>query len=258
MPDRHHNRNQEARSPSLTQGVQDALLRWIRQRKYPPGSQLPSVQELVRQFDVSRTVVREALQSLAGLNLIEMRPGLGCFVKRISPELVINADVLASLLGMEALVEVVKARKIIESGIARLAATTATDDDFEEMEEVLRRIRRAAEKNQPMHAITPSFHIAVARATHNRVLEKIVSSFSQLMDSAGILIEDSRAGARYRMQEYESHRLLFEILKQRDPDKMQLAMEEHIEHTLQALRELSPQDSAQDTVEPVNAIQLRT
>lgn len=257
MPDPRMRREQDGRSRNLTQRVQDTLLSWIRTRKYPTGSQLPSVQELVRHFNVSRTVVREALQSLAGLNLIEMRAGLGCFVKRISPELVINADVMASLLGMESLMDVVSARLVIETGIGRLAAVTATEDDFEEMEDILRRIKRASEKNQPMHSITPLFHIALARATHNLVLEKIVSSFNMLMDTAGILIEDSEVGARYRMQEYESHLYLFEVLKERNSDKMALAMEEHIGRTLATLRQIPSHDLPPVTPEPVNAARSR-
>ncbi|HWB97640.1 MAG TPA: GntR family transcriptional regulator, partial [Bryobacteraceae bacterium] len=95
-----------SRPKSLTSDVQDILLGWIRDGKYPPGSQLPSVPELVRQLDVSRTVVREALQALVGMNLVEMQPGRGCYIKSIPSELVVNADVMASLLGIEAIAEV--------------------------------------------------------------------------------------------------------------------------------------------------------
>jgi GntR family transcriptional repressor for pyruvate dehydrogenase complex len=217
-----------ARAQSLTQDVKDILLGWIRDGKYPPGSQLPSVPELVEKLKVSRTVVREALQSLVGMNLIKMRPGLGCFVTSIPSELVVNADVLASLLGIEAITEVVAARRIIEGGVARLAAVTATEEDFEEMEEILRKIERAATKNQPMYSLTPQFHVAVARATHNKVLEKIVSSFNLLMASGGALIERENVGSQYRREEYESHRRLFEALRTRDPEKAQHEMEHHV------------------------------
>ncbi len=227
-----------ARGKSLTQDVQDTLLGWIRDGKYPSGSQLPSVPDLVRHLRVSRTVVREALQALAGMNLIELRPGLGCFVKSVSADLVVNADVLASLLGREAIAEVVAARRVIEAGIARVAAVTATEEDFEEMDEILRKIERAAQKNQPMYAITPQFHIAVARATHNKVLEKIVSSFNLLMASGGALIERDNVGQQYRIAQYESHRHLYEALRTRDPDRVQHAMEEHIGETLEALKNL--------------------
>ena len=219
----------------MTQDVKDVLLGWIRDGKYPPGSQLPSVPELVGKLKVSRTVVREALQSLVGMNLIKMRPGLGCFVNSIPSELVLNADVLASLLGIEAIAEVVAARRIIEGGVARLAATTATEEDFEELEQILLKIERAATRNQPMYSLTPQFHVAIARATHNKVLEKIVSSFNLLMASGGALIERENVGSQYRIEEYESHRRLFEALRTRDPEKAQHEMEHHVGATIDML-----------------------
>jgi GntR family transcriptional regulator, transcriptional repressor for pyruvate dehydrogenase complex len=223
----------------LTEDVKETLLGWIRDGKFPSGSQLPSVPELVRKLEVSRTVIREALQAMVGMSLVEIRPGLGCFVKSVPSDLVVNADVLASLLGMEAIVEVVAARKVIESGVARLAAVTATEEDFEEIEEILRKIERAARRNQPLYSLTPQFHIAVARATHNKVLEKIVSSFNLLMASGGALIEREKLSAEYSLSEYESHRELYEAIRSRDPDHAQHVMESHVMATLDTLKEIS-------------------
>ena len=223
----------------LTEDVKETLLGWIRDGKFPPGSQLPSVPELVRKLEVSRTVIREALQAMVGMSLVEIRPGLGCFVKSVPSDLVVNADVLASLLGMEAIVEVVAARKVIESGVARLAAVTATEEDFEEIEEILRKIERAARRNQPLYSLTPQFHVAVARATHNKVLEKIVSSFNLLMASGGALVEQEKLSVEYSLSEYESHRELYEAIRSRDPDHAQHVMESHVMATLDTLKEIS-------------------
>jgi len=79
---------------------------------------------------------RPALQMMSALNLIEIRPGLGCFVKTVSPEYIINSDVLAILLEKEAILEVIETCKIIESGIAALATERAKPEDFWRMEDV--------------------------------------------------------------------------------------------------------------------------
>ncbi len=226
-------------SRSLTHNVRDTMLGWIRDGKFPAGTQLPSVPDLVRQFQVSRTVVREALQALSGMNLIEIRPGLGCFVKSIPSDLVVNADVLASLLGREAIAEVVAARKVIEGGVARLAAVTATEEDLERLEEILRKIERAARRGQPMYSLTPLFHIAIATATHNQVLEKVVSSFNMVMASGGALIERENKNPDYGMAEYLAHAELFDAIRSRDPERAQRTMEAHVTQTLDALDQLS-------------------
>ncbi len=226
-------------SKSLTQEVKQTLLGWLRDGKYPAGSRLPSVPELVERLGVSRTVVREALQSLVGMSLIEIRPGLGCFVNHIPSELVLNADVIAALLGMDAIAEVVAARRLIEGAVARQVALNAKPEDFEEIEEALRQIERAVGKDRPMFNVTPAFHVAVARATGNKVLEKIVASFHLLMAAGGALIESQSPTQEYRLEEYQSHRRLLEALRTGDPDVAQHAMESHIGQTLSALNEIT-------------------
>ena len=222
-------------SKSLTSDVKNVLLGWIREGRYPPGSQLPSVPELVSKLDVSRTVVREALQALVGMNLVSVRPGVGCFVNSVSPEFIVNCDVVGALLDFDALIEVAIARRAIESSVARMAAIHATEEDFDEIEEALFRIESVARKNKPMYSVTPAFHVAVAKASHNRVLEKVVASFNSLMTSAGEAIERDHIGPGYRTEEFESHRLLLEVLRKRDPDLAQREMEDHITKTVDQL-----------------------
>ena len=226
---------------SLTRDVKDTLLGWIREGSYPAGSQLPSVPELVTRLSVSRTVVREALQSLVGMNLIEMRPGLGCFIKPVSPDMLMNPDLMAALLDMDTLIQVAEARRVIESGVARVAATTATQEDFDELESILFRIERLSKKNQPMYSVTPVFHVAIARATHNPVLEEVVGAFNTLMKQAGAVIEREHVGYAHRLQEYESHRTLLDVLQAGDPEKAGAEMEDHITRTVDALRDIHRQ-----------------
>ncbi len=229
------------KSRTRTTDVKETLLGWIRQGKFPPGSLLPSVPELVTRLGVSRTVIREALQSLVGMNFVEMRPGLGSYVKSVPPDLIVNADVMAALIDIDTLIKVAIARKAIEGAVARLAAIEAAEDDFEEMELILSKIHRLARKNQPMHSLTPEFHVAVAKATHNDVLVGVVSSFNSLMVAAGQVIEREQIGYEYRMGEYESHRELLEVLLARDAARAQVAMEEHIQLTIDALQRVQSQ-----------------
>jgi GntR family transcriptional repressor for pyruvate dehydrogenase complex len=223
------------RTKTRTGDVKEILLDWIRKGKYPPGSQLPSVPELVSRFGVSRTVIREALHSLVGMNFVDMRPGLGCYVRSVPPDLIVNADVMAALIDMDTLIQVAIARKAIEGAVAALAAVHATADDFDAMEYILEKIYRLAKRNQPMYSVTPEFHVAVAKATHNDVLAGVVSSFNLLMAAAGEVIEKEEVGYEYRVGEYQSHRDLLDVFLTRDAVGSQKAMEVHIQKTVEAL-----------------------
>jgi GntR family transcriptional repressor for pyruvate dehydrogenase complex len=208
------------------------MLGWLRDGTLKPGDKMPSQSELVEQVGVSRTGVREALQMMAVLGLIEIRPGLGCFVKAVSPELIIHADVLSVLLEREAVIQVIESRKIIEAGTAALASERGTAEDFWRIEDVLTRIDRAIQRNESVASASAEFHCTIAMATHNEVLTKLVRSFYNLMSRAGWLLEArAEQQLQFKRHELQSHRLLYEVIRQRDPQRAREAMVAHIEYS---------------------------
>lgn len=217
---------------SLSTQTLDQLMGWLKDGTFKSGSKLPSQNELVERFGVSRTGIREALQMMAVLNLIEIKPGLGCFVKRISPEYIIRADVLSILLDKESVMAVIEARKLVESGIAALATERALPEDYWRVEDVLIAFDRCIQKNESVATIATEFHCAVAEASHNPVLAKLLRSFTQLMAKAGRLLEESVEDLEaFKRQEFKSHQELFQVIKQRDPEKSRQAMIDHISYS---------------------------
>jgi GntR family transcriptional regulator, transcriptional repressor for pyruvate dehydrogenase complex len=93
---------------TLTEKTVQQLLGWLRDGTFRPGSKLPSQNELVEQLGISRTGVREALQVMSALNLVEIRPGSGCFVRKVATEYIVHTDVLAILLEKESILEVIE------------------------------------------------------------------------------------------------------------------------------------------------------
>jgi GntR family transcriptional repressor for pyruvate dehydrogenase complex len=217
---------------SLSTQTLDQLIGWLKDGTFKAGSKLPSQNELVEYFGVSRTGVREALQMMAVLNLIEIKPGLGCFVKRVSSEYIIHADVLAILLEKESVMHVIEARKLVESGIAALATERALPEDLWRMEDVLIAIDRSIQKGESVAVASTEFHCALAEASHNPVLAKLLRSFTQLMAKAGQLLETSVEDLpKFKKHELKSHQELFHVIKQRDPEKSRKAMIDHITYS---------------------------
>jgi len=217
---------------SLSTQTLDQLIGWLKDGTFKPGSKLPSQNELVDHFGVSRTGIREALQMMAVLNLIDIRPGSGCFVKTVSTEYIVHADVLALLLEKEALMDVIEARKLVESGIAALATERAVAEDFWRMEDVLISIDRAIQKGETIATIATEFHCALAEASHNAVLAKLVRSFTRLMARAGDLLESSVVDLdAFKRYELTSHQDLLNVVKLRDPEKSRKAMIDHISYS---------------------------
>ncbi len=215
---------------TLTEKTTQQLLGWLKDGTFKPGSKLPSQNELVEQLGISRTGVREALQVMSALGLIEIRPGSGCFVRKVATEYIINADVLAIFLEKEPILEVIEARKILEAGTAALAADRASEQDFWLIEDSLNRIEKAIERGESVATLTPEVHIAVAKATHNPVLAKLVISFNGLMSKAGELVEATVEDLdAFKQHELTSHRELYAVVREGDPQKASRSMVEHIE-----------------------------
>ena len=234
----------QPRFKSLTGTAQQTILQWIREGQYPVGSQLPSVNELTVKLDVSRTVVREALQALVGMNLIEVQPGRGCFVKPVDADLMAPASVIGSLLAVPQLVEVAQAAKVIEGGVARLAAQVGTEQDFDAIEEVLSQIQHAAGRGKPVHTMTPEFHVAVARATHNSMLVRLVDSLNRMMASIGELAQARGSAEELAETEYRLHAKLYEVLRTRDAEAARREMENHIDATIRQLENITTAKAA--------------
>lgn len=184
---------------------------------YKPDERLPSESELCKAFGVSRPVVREALVSLQALGLTASQPGIGTFV--------VSDRVRAPLLlGRYSPANVREVRRCIEIPAARLAAERRTDRDVGELAAVLARMEDAddpARRNQ----LDATFHIAIARASGNPLIVKLVE------DLRGVLEEHSLAAARapYRRRAAaEEHRAVYDAIVDRDPEAAASAMEAHL------------------------------
>jgi GntR family transcriptional repressor for pyruvate dehydrogenase complex len=205
--------------------VMQRLIEYIQGRPLRPGDPLPSQHELARQLAVSRPVLREAMQGLASMGIIEIRPGSGCYVR--DPNGFADPDHLFDVLTHETALELLEARMVVEVELARLAAQRATEADFRAMEKILVRLRRAVARGQLTSGITSDFHQALARSAHNAILFKMAQLLTRPRMAQGIRVEhalpDTMAG------EYESHRRLYEAVRSRDPERARAAMKEHLE-----------------------------
>jgi GntR family transcriptional repressor for pyruvate dehydrogenase complex len=215
----------------LTETVTNYLLRELRSGGLKPGDLLPSERELMRRTRVGRSSLREALQVLIGMGLIEARPGRGYFVRAPGPAAASGVRVAG--LNSEALVDLLDARLILEPEIAALAAKAATPADLAALERALARMLACAERGRPVYRASAEFHVELARTTHNGALIQMLRSLVTAMAQWGRFFEESVPG--YAAEEVRLHRALLEALGRGDPDEMRELMREHIAETRRAL-----------------------
>jgi GntR family transcriptional repressor for pyruvate dehydrogenase complex len=207
----------------LTETVAQQLLAAIAQLE--PGARVPSERELTRELGVGRSTVREALNGLALMGLVEIRHGQGVFVlERESRDGA--SDALERALTKGVTQEFIEARLVVEVEIAGLAAQRRTEADLARIEETITDLEgaRGAPIEQALRPAT-DFNVAVAEAAHNEVLAGVEESFVALMiERAGELYSTDE----FRAWDIDEHRGILAAIRAGDADLAKTRMRDHI------------------------------
>lgn len=220
---------------TLAASVLDQLLDQMRRGTLKPGDRLPPERTLMEQFSVGRSTVREALQSLARMNLIESRPGAGTVVKTADLHTYLRPDIFAVLLASGAASELLEAREVIEVAIVDLAAQRATAEDLLAIEAILDRATVAFAQNEPTTELSIAFHMQLAEAAHNGIVSTFMHSIYELLR-----VRSRRALERpsFLRWEIDSHRELYALIKAHDSVAARQAMRDHLRHSAEELDDL--------------------
>jgi len=199
---------------------------------WPPGSKIPSENELTRRLGVSRVSLREALQNLASLGLVEARQGGGTFVKEYSGEILFNPLFPMLALDKTDVLDVLEYRRIVEKGTAALVAAKAGDKEREELEAAYKEMTR---QKKDVHAFARAdldFHLALARATGNPIVIKvndiIRNILSVSMDEVVLALGVSDG--------LSFHRRILDAIKAGNAVLAESLMDEHILKTIKRLK----------------------
>ena len=215
--------------PVKSTRIYEEIVRQIRQMiaegRLKSGDRLPPERDLAEKFVVSRTSVREALRTLESLGLVEIRPGEGTFVRRVSVESLVQplAAVVASQ--REAIGELFEARRLLEPAIAALAAARATPEERYEMERILDEQAKEVASGGTGMAQDAQFHAAIGAAAHNRAITRIASAIIDLLAQSR---EESLNTPGRPDRSHQDHRRVLQAIARRDADGARTAMLDHL------------------------------
>jgi GntR family transcriptional regulator, transcriptional repressor for pyruvate dehydrogenase complex len=206
--------------------VADLILEQIIGLGLQPGDRLPSVRELEVDLQASRTVVREAIRSLAGRGVIRIQPGSGLYVAEATGSAA-RASVNLLLRGsFEVRYDKVKEiRRIVEVPIAGFAAARATPDDLAAIEEALMRQAAAREDFGAASQADVDFHLRLAYATHNELFPVLLDAMGDIMVETRLLTLETPG---YFDQGVKDHRAILAAVQARDSARARRLMREHL------------------------------
>jgi GntR family transcriptional repressor for pyruvate dehydrogenase complex len=213
--------------------VIDQILSSIQDGSLKAGERLPSEAKLAELTGVGRTSVREALAALRLMGVVETRVGDGSYVRESAGVEIAANGIAQAIEKSEEAQQLQEARAVFECGLVRLAVLRWSPEKQERFEGLLSDMSDAAEREcyDDYIRLHRDFHLKLAQATDNAILERTEGSFLEFMDHEGwqdmerqSLLPDC---GDYLQESLMAHRLVIDAIAGGDPVAAAEQMEKH-------------------------------
>lgn len=219
-----------ARRPArLSIVVIDVLVDRVVSGEYPAGALLPPEPVLCQSFDVSRSVIREALKVLEQKGLVSVRQGQGTVVADAGEWNLLDPVVLAATMRhdewREVIDDLITVRAVLEAEMAGRATTLVTDQGVEQLRDLVAELEQSLGDRPRYLELDTRFHDELMRISGNRLGRAVVRS---IHDQARSIAGYNDAQPEDLRLAHRGHTSILEHLIAGDPDKAAEAMHEHV------------------------------
>jgi len=195
----------------LTESIMEAIVEYSSSNNLKVGDRLPSERELSSALKVSRPLLREALRKMESLNLVEVLPGKGIFIKA---PLKNNMSYLVLHIDEEKdkVLEVLNIRRALEKLALEEAIKNITDDEIRELEKRVNLLEEKQRRGEDSKEENWAFHSLIYRSAGNKLLFDILEGLKEFH----LFWEDPLECPSFAEKTYFFHRELFNAIKERD------------------------------------------
>jgi GntR family transcriptional regulator, transcriptional repressor for pyruvate dehydrogenase complex len=205
----------------------EELQQRIRQGDWLPGDRIPSITQLAKELQVGAGTIREALRSLQSIGLIKIEHGSGVYVTGMRPSTELSSHF--ENVGDGLLLALAETRRIVEPELAFLAAERGTDEEMNEIEELVRQMEEEDRNGHDFAELDVLFHRQIAHAARNPILYQTIEGVSDLfLESRRAILLDPHAVLRA----LRYHALIADALKSRNAPQARLLMQGHMNSML--------------------------
>ncbi|MDR3496705.1 MAG: FadR/GntR family transcriptional regulator [Ancalomicrobiaceae bacterium] len=220
---------------SLSQRAVEALLDHILTQDLKPGTTLPAVATLAESLGVSRPVVRESLNALRALGIVEIANGKKAVIRDL------NNGVLRVYFGRalqivdDSVRDVMDVRVGIETRAAALAARNRSERDVDALKDTLEQMQRSLGDASLLSLHDSAFHLAVAEASGNRLIFHIVESLQSAMRNAAYQGVRSISEIASLNRIIDEHTRLIEAIEARQEERAAELMRDHLGNAMRRM-----------------------
>jgi GntR family transcriptional repressor for pyruvate dehydrogenase complex len=210
---------------TLVHSVSAQLRQMILRGEIQPGEYLPSRKELATRFGVGISTIHEAIQALTALGLVASHPGKGTWVRKDALDRLIHSSEFESRMGELDAHLVYEARSVVEVALTELAAQRAVSEDVERIREALAAMETADQDTAAFVEADLDFHLAVARAGHNSLLEQFYHLSRKLLSK---VIADWVKQPGVKEESIRIQRVIAQAIEQHDCHQARQAALDHM------------------------------
>ena len=239
----------------LPEIIADKIRELIDAGVYKPGGRLANESELARNMRVARSSVRTALQRLEAQRVLEVKRGLGWYVRRVPPP---DEQQRPSLLDGRAyrISDLFELRIALEGMAASLAAVRADEGEIEDIWKLNQQHQEAEEVPDELLRTDEAFHGAIVRASRNDLL---IETYTRIVGELSEWRHQSFAVPGVALRSAREHGKVVRYLRNGDPGGARAAMNSHLQRLYDGLPDIveEPLDTTQSAPDAEPEWQLR-
>jgi GntR family transcriptional repressor for pyruvate dehydrogenase complex len=217
------------RPKRISDQVFDQLRELIFRGEFKAGEQILTERELAEAFGVSRTSVRDAINKLVVMGLLEQKQGQGTFVR--SPDAK-EQSILATMVESQdaSITDLLEVRMGLECNAAVMAAFRAVEKDLQFMEKSIEEMHKEVASGRLGTEADVSFHMAICYATKNPLQVFIMKNFYDfLFTGIKVNLEGLYQVPGNIDTILDQHKTIFQAIRDHDPETAYRAMKRHID-----------------------------
>jgi len=201
------------------------IIAGIERARLRSGERLPNETELAAQLGLSKPTLRQALRVLERSGLLAVKQGNagGIFLKSDY----LATEAISSNIALEesAMIDTLRARRLIEGTIARQALVAANADDLDELARTVDLLLAKGISMDDLLRADTMFHRTVARAAHNRVLEEALHVVYKHFGPIRAALQETEP-----LRVHAIHQRQLVAMQERDPDALDAALDAHFRY----------------------------
>ena len=220
--------------PRLSDTVVQHMAEWICSGSLKPGDELPAESDLAGRFAVSKAVVREALQRLGEMGVVEIRHGKSTTIREQGSEPLAQYFQFAVRTSANGLREVIELRRALETHTVSLAAQHIAEQELDALRrqvDVLGQNRTNSDVWIPANA---AFHMILVRASRNVLMTRLFEALSGPIEESMRRLHAQRH-VRDPDETFRRHVDILVAVEARDPAAAFAAMQQHFDATEPAI-----------------------